>query len=111
MQNAKFKMQKEMGFCVRNFVFDQPAYRVIFGAGSIDQLPAEVARLGARRALVVSTAAEQSLADDAVRRLGNVAAGIFADAVMHHPIETIQAARDRARELGADCYVTIGGGT
>jgi alcohol dehydrogenase class IV len=30
---------------------------------------------------------------------------------MHHPIEVIVAARQRARELGADCYVTIGGGT
>jgi alcohol dehydrogenase class IV len=30
---------------------------------------------------------------------------------MHHPIETVRAARARARELDADCYVTIGGGT
>jgi alcohol dehydrogenase class IV len=36
---------------------------------------------------------------------------MFTDAVMHHPIEVIVAARQRARELEADCYVTIGGGT
>jgi alcohol dehydrogenase class IV len=30
---------------------------------------------------------------------------------MHHPIDVIRAARDRARQLDADCYVTIGGGT
>jgi alcohol dehydrogenase class IV len=96
---------------MHSFVFDQPAYRVIFGVGSIDRLPQEVAQLGARRALVVSTAAELRFAEDAARRLGEVAAGIFAEAVMHHPIETVNAARARARELDADCYVTIGGGT
>ena len=29
----------------RSFVFDQPAYRVIFGVGSLDRLPDEVTRL------------------------------------------------------------------
>jgi maleylacetate reductase len=96
---------------MREFVFDQPAYRVVFGAGSIAKLPEEVQRLGATRALVVSTRAELPFAEDAVRRLGNVAAGMFNDAVMHHPIETVHAARARARELNADCYVTVGGGT
>jgi maleylacetate reductase len=96
---------------MRSFLFDQPAARVIFGTGSIAQLPAEVERLGGRRALVVSTAAERHLAEDAARRLGSLTAGFFSDAVMHHPIETVQAARDRAREVGADCCVTIGGGT
>lgn len=96
---------------MRPFLFDQPAYRVIFGPGTLAQLPAEVERLGARRALIISTAAEQPLAADLERRLGPTAAGIFADAVMHHPIDTIRAARARARAVGADCYVTIGGGT
>src|SRR5215207_2191348 len=94
-----------------SFVFDQPAYRVVFGAGSFDRLQEEVTRLGARRALVVSTRAELPFAEDAARRLGTLAAGIFADAVMHHPIEVVRAARARAADLEADCYVTIGGGT
>ena len=93
------------------FVFDQPAYRVVFGAGTIDRIADEVARLGASRALVVSTAAESALADDVVRRLGGRAAGTFTGAVMHHPIEVVQAARARAAALAADCYVTVGGGT
>ena len=95
----------------RSFVFDQPAYRVIFGVGSLDRLADEVARLGATRALVVSTRAELPFAEDAARRLGPLASGIFADAVMHHPIEIVRAARARALEVNADCYVTIGGGT
>ena len=94
-----------------NFVFDQPAYRVVFAAGGLDRLADEVTRLGASRALVVCTRAELPLAEDAARRLGASAAGIFADAVMHHPIEVVHAARARAAALQADCYVTIGGGT
>ncbi len=96
---------------MRAFTFDQPTYRVIFGAGAIAQLPAEVERLGAHRALIVSTAAERPLAEDVATRLGEIAVGFFSDAVMHHPIETVQAARDRATDVGADCYVTVGGGT
>jgi alcohol dehydrogenase class IV len=94
-----------------NFTFDEPAYRVIFGAGSLDRLPEEVARLSGTRALVVSTPAEIRFAEDAAAKLGSVAAGMFTEAVMHHPIEVVHAARARARQVDADCYVTIGGGT
>jgi maleylacetate reductase len=93
------------------FILDQPAYRVMFGVGSLDRLADEVKRVGASRALVVSTPAEIRFAEDAAARLGEAAAGLFTEAVMHHPIEVVHAARQRARELDADCYVTIGGGT
>jgi alcohol dehydrogenase class IV len=93
------------------FTYDAPAYRVIFGVGSLERLPDEVGHLGATRALVVSTPAEMRFAEDAAARLGGVAAGLFTEAVMHHPIEVVHRARERARTLQADCYVTIGGGT
>jgi alcohol dehydrogenase class IV len=96
---------------MQRFVLDQPAYRVIFGVGSLDRLGGEVRRLGSRRALIVSTRAEIRYAEDAARRLGSAAAGLFAEAVVHHPIEVVQAARQRAQSVDADCYVTIGGGT
>jgi len=96
---------------VRAFTLDQPAYRVLFGVGTLDRLADEVVRLGAQRALVISTAAEEPLAQDVAHRLRGLAAGVFADAVMHHPIEVVQAARARASELQADCCVTVGGGT
>ena len=37
------------------FAFEAHIPRVVFGAGSLQQLPAEIERLGARRALVLST--------------------------------------------------------
>src|SRR5438128_3939340 len=96
---------------MRPFVYDQPAARVIFGIGSLERLPEEVKRLGARRAIVLSTPEQRSDAEEAARRLGEMAAAIYAEAVMHVPIETARAARDVARRLDADCYVAIGGGS
>ena len=96
---------------MRAFVYDQPAIRVIFGAGALDRLAEEVQRLGARRALVLATPEQRGDAEEAARRLGNLAAGVYAEAVMHVPIETARAARERAEQLGADCCVAIGGGS
>ena len=96
---------------MRSFVYDQPATRVIFGIGSLDRLSEEVQRLGARRAIVLSTPEQRGDAEEAARRLGDMAAGIYAEAVMHVPIETARAAREVARQLEADCYVAIGGGS
>ena len=96
---------------MRSFVYDQPATRVIFGNGLLDRLQEEVKRLGAHRVIVLSTPEQRSDAEQAARRLGDMAAGIYAEAVMHVPIETALAARDVAKQLDADCYVAIGGGS
>jgi maleylacetate reductase len=96
---------------VKNFVYDQPATRVIFGVGSLDRLAEEVTRLGAKRAIVLSTPEQRREAEDVARRLGELSAGVYAEAVMHVPIETARAAREDARRRDADCYVAIGGGS
>src|SRR5215510_3110662 len=85
--------------------------RVVFGAGSLAQLPAELDRLGAKRALVLSTPEQRASADQVATMLGARAAGVFAQAVMHVPIETARAAREEARRLDADCAVAVGGGS
>jgi maleylacetate reductase len=95
----------------RNFVYDRPACRVIFGVGALNRLSDEVERLGARRALVLATPEQRSDAEEAARRLGALSAGVYAEAVMHVPIEIARAARETARRLGADCCVAIGGGS
>jgi alcohol dehydrogenase class IV len=96
---------------VKSFVYDQPGARVIFGVGSLDRVAEEVKRLGAKRAIVLSTPEQRGEAEDVARRLGEVSAGVYAEAVMHVPIETARAARDEGRRRDADCYVAIGGGS
>jgi maleylacetate reductase len=94
-----------------SFTYEQLPSRVVFGAGSFDRLAEEVARLGLKRAMVLSTPGQRRLADEAARRLGVATAGIHAEAVMHVPVETARAARETARRLSADCMVAIGGGS
>jgi len=93
------------------FTYEALPARVVFGSGSLERLPEEAARLGLRRALVLSTPGKRALAEDVARRLGERAAGIHAAAVMHVPIEVALAGRAEAARLGADGYVAIGGGT
>jgi maleylacetate reductase len=93
------------------FSFEAHLPRVVFGAGSLASLGAEIERLGARRALVLCTPGQEELAHDVARRLGSRCAGVFPGAVMHVPIESARAARARAAEVGADCAVAVGGGS
>jgi maleylacetate reductase len=85
--------------------------RVVFGAGVLSQLAQEVDRLGVKRALVLSTPEQAHQAQAVATQLGGRAAGIYAKAVMHVPVETAHAARTAAAELGADCAVAVGGGS
>ena len=85
--------------------------RVVFGAGSVSQLPSELERLGAKRALVLSTPEQASAASEVAKALGSRAAGTYDKAAMHVPLEIAEEARRVARELGADCCVTVGGGS
>jgi maleylacetate reductase len=93
------------------FVYDQPPIRVLFGVGAVDRLAEEVERLGARRALLLATPGRRKDAEEAAQRLGKTAAGVFAEAVMHVPIEAARRAGETARRLDADCCVALGGGS
>jgi maleylacetate reductase len=92
-----------------NFTYVALPTRVVFGAGSVGQLAAEVERLGAKRVLAISTPGRAGM----VRRLskGLALAGLFDQAVMHTPIEAVRAARELAASVQADCCVAVGGGS
>lgn len=96
---------------IANFTYTGLPARVIFGKGSLQQLEAEIDRLGSRRALVLCTPEQRPQAQRIADILGERAAGIFDKAVMHVPIETAREAREVADKLGADCAVAIGGGS
>jgi len=94
-----------------SFVYQSLPGRVVFGEGALAKLLEEVERLGAKRALVLSTPPQRGDADKVSAMLGARSAGVYAQAVMHVPIETARAAVAEAKRLGADCAVTIGGGS
>src|SRR5438132_2407811 len=100
-----------VGVDMNPFNFEAHIPRVVFGAGSLARLGDEIERLGARRALVLSTSEQADTARRVAELLGERSAGIFPRAVMHVPIEAAREARDEARRVGADCAVAIGGGS
>ena len=96
---------------MKDFVYNGQPSRVVFGAGSLVHLEREIDLMGAQRALVLSTPEQAAQAQMVADRLGSRAAGVFARAVMHVPIETAREARETAHRLGADCAIAIGGGS
>jgi len=96
---------------MRRFTYVALPSRVVFGAGMIAQLPAELEALGAKRALVLSTPGRGSSVRRIAGSLGERLAGIYDGAVMHVPVEVAEEARRTAREVGADCCVAVGGGS
>ena len=95
----------------RPFIFPGLTTRVVFGHGTLARVPDEVARLGHSRALVLSTPHQKAEAEALAARLGDKAAGIFAGAAMHTPVEVTEEAVAAFRAAGADCVVSLGGGS
>ncbi|KQZ66798.1 maleylacetate reductase [Nocardioides sp. Root151] len=96
---------------VRSFVYEALPMRVVFGRGRLAAVADEVARLGLRRVLVLSTPGQRALAEKVEELLGDTAVGIFDQARMHVPVETVAGALRVVAELEADGCVSIGGGS
>ena len=82
--------------------------RVLFGVGALGRLGEELARLGARRVLLV---ASKRVADDLAERLGDRHAATCSEIVQHVPVEVAERATTLARQVDADALVTVGGGS
>ena len=94
-----------------DFIFPGISSRVVFGLGTLDQVAGEVARLGHRKALVLSTPQQADQARDVARQLGAASAGVFAEAAMHTPVDVTERAIAAFTKSGADCMIGIGGGS
>lgn len=93
------------------FTYTALPARVIFGPGTLAQVPDEVRRLGCHRALVLSTPQQVNEALALAGTLGNVSAGVFDGAAMHTPVEITDRAIAVVKEGGIDCLIALGGGS
>ena len=91
-------------------VYNATPPRILFGSGSVSQIDAEVQRLGAHRALIISTPGRSRLADSIAPMLGKNFAGVLSEAISQVPIELAIRGRKQVAELGADCLIAVGGG-
>ena len=94
-----------------NFVWDQPAVRVVFGWGAVGGLGDEIRRLGSTRPLMFSTRGRAAAVRELASRLGVFDVTVHAEAVMHVPVEVAEGARRAAADHRADLLVPVGGGS
>ena len=112
-ESSDFEMSlfETMNASLKDFIYDQAAYRILFGVGSIARLREEVERLNVSRPLFVATPGRRADVDRAAKALTGMATAVHAEAAMHVPIETIAATRDAAQRHKADGLIAFGGGS
>ncbi len=90
-------------------------WRLSCGDQAIEHhLPESFARLGARRALVITSPSIASRTGTIARitaALGPACAGVFAGIAKDSPYASVCAARDAASAAGADLLIAVGGGS
>jgi alcohol dehydrogenase len=88
--------------------------RVVFGSGSSKDVREEVRALGCARAVIVTDSVLATRTDVPGRvekTLGDTCVGVFSDVVPDSGVHIVDAGAAFARERGADCIVSVGGGS
>jgi acyl-CoA reductase-like NAD-dependent aldehyde dehydrogenase/alcohol dehydrogenase class IV len=86
---------------------------VLAGHGALAAVYREVVRLKARRAMIVTDAGvrKAGLTQLVQEALGDFCVGVFDNVAQDTDLGTVDAATQLARDLGADCIVSVGGGS
>jgi maleylacetate reductase len=93
------------------FTYDQLPARIVFGAGRLAEVGAEVERLGGQRVMLISDWAAVAPAAAVTGQLGSRVALAWDEVAQHVPVELAERARRAATEANIDCVVCIGGGS
>ncbi|MFH1176674.1 MAG: iron-containing alcohol dehydrogenase [Acidobacteriota bacterium] len=95
------------------FIFFCPT-RIVFGSGVAREVKVEVQALGCSRALVVTDsllASRTDIPNRVVKALGSACVGVFSEVEPDSGVHIVDAGAAFGRELGADCIVSVGGGS
>ncbi|MDI6856714.1 MAG: aldehyde dehydrogenase family protein [Dehalococcoidia bacterium] len=97
---------------VEGFSYSCPT-NVIVGHGSLSGIYKAIADLGCRRALILTDPGvrKAGLADLTKNALVDFCVGIYDSIPADPDLESVDAAVEAARELNADCIVSVGGGS
>ena len=85
--------------------------RVRFGTPAAQAVKAELAALGLKRAVVLSTASQAMTARAFASSVGPSVVDVFAEAQMHSPVAVTARAVDFVHAVRADAVVSLGGGS
>lgn len=98
-------------FFMPEFRWQGAPVSVRFAPGAVALVAEEIAALNCHHALVLTTPEQAGAGVALADRLGPVAVGRFAGAVMHTPTDVTEQAMAVLASSGADCLVAIGGGS
>ena len=94
-----------------NFNYFGPT-KVVFGTGSISELPMEIATLGKKAFLVTDPGIKETgLVDLVTDRMGDLLAGVYSDVPQDSGMEVVDKGAEAALSGGADVLVSLGGGS
>jgi len=94
-----------------NFNYFGPT-KVVFGTGSISELPMEIVSLGKKAFLVTDQGImETGLVDQVTARMGDLMGGVFSDVPQDSGMEVVDKGAEAALAAGAEVLVSLGGGS
>ena len=96
-----------------NFIFWCPT-KVVFGENTAFDVAIEVENLKCKRAFVVTDrelAKNTDIPEKIKKVLGNLCVGVFSDVEPDSGIHIVNQGAKLGKELGADCIVSVGGGS
>ena len=96
---------------MKPFTYDQFPARIVFGAGRLAEVGAEVERLGGRRVMLISDGQAAAIAAAVTEQLSSRLALAWDEVAQHVPVELAERARAAATAADIDCVVCIGGGS
>lgn len=96
---------------VQSFTYTTSPARIVFGAGKVETVVAEMELVGVKSALVLSTPQQADMASKMSDLLGGRCTGVYNNATMHTPVAVTEEAMAAYKRQKADCVVSIGGGS
>lgn len=96
---------------MKPFTYDQLPARIVFGAGRLAEVGAEVERLGAQRVMLISDWATADAAAAITVQLGPRLALAWNEVAQHVPVDLADRARAAATDAAIDGVVCVGGGS
>ncbi len=96
---------------MKAFVHNARAAHVRFGSGTVSVLPEVLERLGCTRPFAVTTPRQGAELGAVLGAFADNLVGSFSRAEMHTPVTVTLEALAAAERVGADCVISIGGGS
>ena len=94
-----------------SFAYDTRAVRVVFGEGTLRQLPGELDRQGLRRTLLLLTPGRTTQRNIVEDLLGDRRAGTYTGARLHVPVEVVADAMQSVDRYRPESLLAFGGGS